>query len=88
MPKECNWRIWCPQMDETSLDANTILADGAYAAVEKWAEENDSNSAEYDIAKGKPVVVYVMYEDGGIRKFGVVGEFQPVYYVTLCEEQG
>jgi hypothetical protein len=87
-PHTCppKWRVWNPETG----DAVEIYAYQAETAVEDWAEQDDSNSAEYDIAKGEAATVCVQRAEkdgswGATVKYRVTGEFEPSYDATLVE---
>ncbi len=81
------WLVWDPDQGNTVEDARTIYALNAEWAAEKWAEEDDSDSAEYSIAQGTSTVVCVQPKEGGpIEKFKVTGEYEPTYSAELVEE--
>lgn len=74
------WVVWNPDQAETIDDARRVFADDAADAVEMWAEEDDNDSAEYNIAKGQPATVFVQrIPDGPIEKYKVIGEYEPRY---------
>jgi len=74
------WRVW--NVDESEEDGHTFYARDAEYAVEKWAEYDDTNSAEYHIAQGGKAAVFVKQidTDEPPKKFSVTGEYEPVYY--------
>ena len=55
---------WCPENGDTESDAREVIGYDAENAAENWAEEDDSDSAEYSIANGVRVVVNVRDEAG------------------------
>lgn len=90
-PHTCppKWRVWNPET-EYEEDAVEVYAHRADTAVESWAEQDDLNSAEYDIAKGHPVTVCIQRAGkddtwGTIEKYKVTGEFEPTYDAELVE---
>ena len=80
------WRVWNPEVEEEE-DARVIFAEDPMDAVEAWAEHDDNDSAEYDIAKGKPAVVSIRREptDGAVFQFKVFGEYRPHYWSEPVE---
>ena len=75
--------VWESENDET--DAREVRAFDEESAAEKWAEEDDCNSAEYDIISGNDVEVTVKAPDGTIKKFKVSGESVPQYHADEVE---
>lgn len=74
------WIVWNPDEAQTDVDARHIYAEDAETAVELWAENDDNDSAEYNIAKGKPAIVYVQrFPTGPVEKYKVSGEYEPRY---------
>lgn len=74
----------CPPVFEVCRDGGIewrrIYARSYDEAAEKWAEEADSNSAEYEILGGAHTIVLV--RELGTEKesrFRVTGESEPVY---------
>ena len=73
------WRVW--RDGENRGLGQLVYAQEAETAAEAWAEHDDNDSAEYDIAKGQPALVCTAREpDGTVEKFRVHGEYQPVYW--------
>ena len=88
------WLLWVPENGETEADAREVYATSDEAAVEKWAEEDDRNSAEYSIARGTEVTVRLRYADDPERaerlhlpteelEASVYGEYEPVYHARV-----
>ncbi len=76
------WSVWNPDQEEEE-DARVIFADDPESAAEEWGEQDDNDSAEYDIAKGKPAIVSVRRyppEDNPTLQFKVQGEYEPRYW--------
>lgn len=78
--------VWCPEQGSERDDACEIEAHDAESAAEKWAEEDDADSAEYMIFRGseKPTVC-VAEGDGPEQRFIVRGESLPCYYATAVQ---
>lgn len=76
------WFIWEDGQTREDVDPRPVYANDGEDAVERWAEREDNDSAEYDIAKNpqRPLTVCVQREGGPIVKYTVQGEYQPVYY--------
>jgi hypothetical protein len=54
------WLCWCEQDGDTFSDAQKIRAFDGQEAAERWAEMDDSHSAEYRIIGGDIVKVHVI----------------------------
>ncbi len=67
---------WNEDEDEEE-DARPIEATCPDYAAEKWAEEDDSNSAEYSISKGNAATVCVKSPDGTVNKYVIHGKLDP-----------
>ena len=70
--------VWDAEHDES--DAYKVFAADEQSAAEKWAEDDDCNSADYSIVGGDEAEVFVKSPDGTITKFQVSGEATPQYY--------
>jgi hypothetical protein len=86
------FRVWNPDEGQTlEEDARTIFANDAEDAVEKWAEDDDNDSAEYSIAKGTPAVVCVQRynakdePEGPVERYRVEGYYDPCYIVEAIQ---
>lgn len=80
------YRVWCPDNDESFGDGTRIEAMDPEEAAERWAEHEDSSSAEYSIvAQNSRPIVYVQAADGtgSVTHWRVSGETVPAYYA--CE---
>jgi hypothetical protein len=87
------WLLWVPENGETEEDAREVYASDAEGAVEKWAEADDRDSADYSIARGADVTVMLRYADKpermprflpeGVITMGVYGEYEPVYHASI-----
>jgi hypothetical protein len=86
-PHKCPpvWLIWNPDEGQTRDDARPIYARDALAAVEKWAEQDDNDSAEYRIAQGHSATVIVQAPDGAQSRYKATGEYNPDYYAEQVE---
>lgn len=75
--------VWCPDMGSEREDACVIEAHDAESAAEKWAEEEDWNSAEYSIVSGHETpIVCVAEGDEPEQEFIVRGESVTYYYAN------
>lgn len=75
------WKIWCPEYDETEEDAKTIYAGWARDAAAKWGEWFDREDCDYTILNGDDVVVHVKGgEFNTVRQFRVQGKTVPEYW--------
>jgi hypothetical protein len=72
--------------DQNEDDPMTVYAYGFEQAAEKWADVYDCESAEYSIAQGSPIEVFVRQGET-LKKFAVTGESQPVYYATQLKDK-
>lgn len=73
--------VWCPDMGSEREDACEIEAHDHGSAAEKWAEQEDSYSAEYSIVSGRETpIVCVAEGDEPEQRFRVSGEAVPHYY--------
>jgi len=83
------WECWCEDYGQKREDARKVRAHNADSAAEAWAAYEDTNSAEYNIAGGSAVTVYVVQSDAETgtkpRRFNVEGEAVPSY---TAYEQG
>ena len=81
----------CPPIFEVNYpeygdEWREIRAIDAETAAEKWAEREDSESAEYSIVGGRETpVVNVRGPDGSVTRWIISGEAVPKYYAS--EEQ-
>lgn len=78
--KRKKWLVW-PSCEPVT-NAKEIDAFSATDAAEKWAELDDKDSADYDIAKGQNVEVCVKAKDGIPDRrffFEIEGEFHAAY---------
>ena len=78
---ECNpsFLVWSED-DSDESDATTVYAIDHECAAERWAEDDDCNSADYSIVSGNPATVSVRsIKDGSLMRFKVTGESEPVY---------
>ena len=76
-----SWLVWNEDQGETWEEAELVYADDAEEAAAAWGEQDDNNSAEYDIAKGTPAVVCVQrHRDGPVERYRVHGEYEPRYW--------
>jgi hypothetical protein len=66
-------------VDDAEENAYKIHACDEESAAEKWAEDDDCNSAEYSIVSGDTAEVFVKSPNGTIKKFEVSGEAIPTY---------
>lgn len=57
------WKLWVPEAGDTEEDAREVYATSPEAAAEKWAEEDDRNSADYSIVNGNEATVHLRYDD-------------------------
>ena len=82
------WSVWNPDQEEEE-DARVFFADDPETAAEEWGEKDDSDSADYDIVKGKPAIVsvrrYPPEEGVAPLKFRVQGEYDPRYWAEPVE---
>jgi hypothetical protein len=75
------WYVWCEYYGEEFEDADIIYARDKESAIEKWAEQSDSDSADYTIVSGTEVSVFICSYDNEkeINKYIVSGEAIPSY---------
>lgn len=77
------FRVWCEEYGQDADDARMVDAVDAEAAAEKWAEDQDSRSADYSIVGGQPATVKVQeatgHADSPVQEFVVHGESVPHY---------
>ena len=62
---------------------NKIHAPDPGTAVERWAERDDAESAEYRIVSGESVKVEVRDPDGNVTCWTVSGESVPQYSASM-----
>lgn len=78
------------RIDENPANAEwetRVYAHDEEEAAEKWAEDDDNNSAEYSIAQGTPEKVRVRrLGETAFRVFEVSGEYIPSYSASEIEE--
>lgn len=81
VPHTCNpaFLVWCEADGETEDDAVRVHASGAQRAVEKWAEQDDCESADYRIVRGADLVATVKASGGEVTRWRVSGEAIPTY---------
>jgi len=79
-----SWVVWCPDCHEEEEDGRKVFASDPGEAAEKWAEENDRDSAEYLIVGGSPATVLVKRfgSDDPPTRWMVSGEAVPTYSAT------
>jgi len=65
-----------------------VHAVDAELAAERWAEDDDCDSAEYGILRGDDAEVVVTAADGTKTRWKVMGESEPTYYASQIEEGG
>jgi len=70
--------IW-REDDGCEDDAESVHAHFPEAAVEKWAERDDAESADYLIVGGQDATVMVRAPDGDLLRYRVTGEAVPSY---------
>jgi len=73
------WRVWRSDEGSTEDDAREVRASDAEQAAEDFAEWDDSQSAEYSIARGNEALISVRGPDGSLSTFKVEGEYVPHY---------
>ena len=73
--------VWRPDYGQAQEDGRHIDAIDAGCACEKWAQREDSESADYLIVSGNPAkLLVVLAEEGApIEAFTVYGESVPEY---------
>lgn len=76
--------VWCEEQGECEDDARTIYAHDAESAAQKWADQEDHESAEYSIVaqKWEPTVTVQDQRDNELKWFIVSGEAVPSYSAT------
>lgn len=78
--------MWNPDEAQSADDARHVFADDAETAATMWGEQDDNDSAEYNIAKGHPAIVYVQrFPTGPVEKYKVEGYYDPVYLAELVQ---
>lgn len=77
------FRVWCPDLGDSVLDARIFIAPSPEDAVRAWAEWSDAQG-EYDLVSwGKSALVIVYYTaDLTERRFRVFAEMTPTYTIT------
>ena len=65
--------VWSPDHGSTEDDAREIEAHVAWDAAQQWADNDDSESADYSIVRGNNAKVCVRDGDR-VRTFDVSGE--------------
>lgn len=71
-----SWRVWEEGYEHSE---GTVRALDASAAAERWAHDDDVETAEYGIVGGSPVIVVVVDCEGVSVRFKVSGESVPEY---------
>jgi hypothetical protein len=83
------FKVWCLTLHQGEEDARVIEAFDAEEAAEKWAEHEDSWSADYWIVGGEEARVMVQRSDGGgAVEFVVTGESRPAYTADAVTPNG
>ena len=79
--KKTEYVVWCPDRGATKEDGRHIDAFDAESAATRWAEWDDSSSADYTIVSGTPAEVLVAEVDDGApeHRFTVTGETCAIY---------
>ena len=77
------YEVW--NEDDDRIDSCNVYAMSGSDAVEKWAEEDDCNSADYNIVSGRDATVMVAAPDGKLAKFIVSGGSVPEYHARFVE---
>lgn len=77
--------VWRPDYEQTREDGREIEAHSPQAACEKWAEQDDSRSADYLIVRGNSAEVMVAELGSSLPPFrySVSGESVPSYRATM-----
>ena len=83
------WHVWQPDQGSTREDARTVYAYSRDTAVERWAERDDAESADYCIIRGTEATVLIARADGPekdvVATYTVSGESVPEYTARLVE---
>jgi len=77
--------VWRPDWGQGKEDGRHIDAHSSRAACERWAAQEDAESADYLIVRGNPVtlVVAIAAEGAEEQTFVVTGEAVPEYRAAL-----
>jgi hypothetical protein len=83
------WEVWCPEVAYDRDDAWKIRAVDAEHAVEKWAQEYDSNgNGDYPIVGGDTPIVHVAAVDSDcVQTFQVHGTMAATYWANELKGQ-
>lgn len=78
------FEVWSDDCGVPSDEALDFMAWNADDAAEKFADDYDVSTAEYNIVAQRlePVVFVRDLRDGGVMKFKVTGEARPHYTAT------
>lgn len=76
------FKVWYPEHGDED-GAQIFSAHHAEGAAQKWAEDEDSGSADYWIVGGETPVVYVRcLDDGKLTAYRVSAEQHIIYFST------